>query len=94
MITPEGPFGGGSLETPLLADRPLDAFTPGVYCFLTLGTSRQRDIALLWYDDRKAERLQVWKVFLFFPGEKIDEQNIPRSKCLPSIVNFDPGFSG
>lgn len=67
---------------------------PGGLLFSYPGTSCQGDIALLWYDGRKAERLPVWKAFLFFPGEKMDEQNTPNSKCLPSIVNFNPGFSG
>lgn len=81
------------LESPVRPDGQLGAFAP-LYSFLILGTSYQGDIALLGYNGRKAERLQVWKVLLFSPGEKIDDQIDPNSKCQPGNVNFNPGFSG
>lgn len=59
---------GVRLWRPLSSQIGAGHMCPGAYSFLTPGTSCQGDDALLWYDGRKAESLQVWKGFLFFPG--------------------------
>lgn len=64
------------METPLPQRRW--THVPRGLPFLTLGISCQGDDASLWYDGRKAESLQVWKGFLFFPGEKTDETEQPQ----------------
>lgn len=73
------------VETPLLPQRHW-AHEPRGLPFLTLDTSCQGDDALLWYDGRKTESLQVWKGFLFFPAEKMDANGATAAPSVCQVV--------
>lgn len=81
------------METPLLADRLLNAFARGFYCFL-IPAVVAKEILLYFGTIVEKKGSRCGKYFYFSLGRKWMNRTPPNCKCLLSIVSLKPGFSG